>query len=82
MNKEKSIREPASVFVGSVTKPSLIGYTVEISCDPKASVRSQRMLNQICEKALMYVFQNKKCLIDDYMVKYVVEHEMLGTITM
>lgn len=29
----------------------------------------------------MYVFQNQKRLIDDYMIKYVVEHEMLGTMT-
>lgn len=37
------------------------------------------MINRICEKALMYAFQNQKRLIDDYMIKYVVEHEMLGT---
>ena len=36
MNREKSTREPASVSVGSVTKPSLIGYTVEISYNPAA----------------------------------------------
>ena len=29
----------------------------------------------------MYAFQNQKRLIDDYMIKYVVEHEMLGTMT-
>ena len=29
----------------------------------------------------MYAFQQQKRLIDDYMIKYVVEHEMLGTVT-
>ena len=47
----------------------------------KASAGIPRMINQICEKALMYAFQNQKRLIDDYMIKYVVEHEMLGIIT-
>ena len=39
------------------------------------------MVNRICEKALMYAFQNQKRLIDGYRFKYVVELEMLGTIT-
>lgn len=47
----------------------------------KASAGIQRMVNRICKKALMYAFQNQKCLIDDYMIKFVIEHEMLGTIT-
>ena len=34
----------------------------------KASVGIPRMINRICEKALMYVFQNQKRLIDDYMI--------------
>lgn len=42
---------------------------------------SHAMVNRICEKALMYAFQNQKRLIDDYMIKFVIEHEMLGTIT-
>lgn len=46
----------------------------------KASAGIPRMINRICEKALMYAFQNQKRLIDDYMIKYVVEHEMLGSI--
>lgn len=29
----------------------------------------------------MYAFQNQKRLIDDYMITYATEHEMLGTIT-
>ena len=40
-----------------------------------------RMVNRVCEKSLMYAFQQQKRLIDDYMIKYVVEHEMLGTVT-
>ena len=40
-----------------------------------------RMINRVCEKALMYAFQNQKRLIDDYMIKFVVEHEMLGMVT-
>lgn len=47
----------------------------------KSSAGIPRMVNRICEKALMYAFQNQKRLIDDYMIKYVVEHEMLVTIT-
>ena len=47
----------------------------------KASAGIPRMVNRICEKALMYAFQNQKRLIDDYMIKFVIEHEMLGTIT-
>ena len=45
----------------------------------RASTGIPRMVNRVCEKSLMYTFQKQKRLIDDYMVKYVVEHEMLGT---
>lgn len=37
-----------------------------------------RMVNRICEKALMYAFQQRKKLVDDHMVRFVVEHEMLA----
>ena len=47
----------------------------------KASVGIPRMINRVCEKSLMYAFQQQKRLIDDYMTKYVVEHEMPGTVT-
>ena len=47
----------------------------------KASAGIPRMVNRVCEKSLMYAFQQQKRLIDDYMIKYVVEHEMLGTVT-
>ncbi len=38
-----------------------------------------RMINRICEKSLMYAFQHQKRLIDDHMVSYVADHEMLTT---
>lgn len=47
----------------------------------KASAGIPRMINRVCEKSLMYAFQQQKRLVDDYMLKYVVEHEMLGTVT-
>jgi type II secretory pathway predicted ATPase ExeA len=37
-----------------------------------------RVINRICEKSLLYAFQQQKRLIDDHMVLYVVEDEMLG----
>lgn len=36
-----------------------------------------RMVNRVCEKSLMYASQTQKRLIDDHMVSYVAEHEML-----
>ena len=43
----------------------------------KASSGIPRMINRICDKALLYAFQQKKRLVDDHMVGFVVEHEML-----
>ena len=43
----------------------------------KASTGIPRMINRICEKALMYAFQQQKRLVDDYMIKFVVERKML-----
>ena len=37
-----------------------------------------RMIHRICEKSLMYAFQKQSRLIDDRMVSYVAEHEMLA----
>ncbi len=48
----------------------------------RASSGIPRMINRICEKSLMYAYQQDKRLIDDYMVKYVTEHEMLGDFTL
>ena len=36
-----------------------------------------RMINRVCEKNLMYASQQQKRLIDEHMVQYVTEHEML-----
>ena len=44
-------------------------------------MKEKRIRYRGCEKAFMYAFQNQKRLINDYMIKYVVEHEMLGTMT-
>ncbi|MEE1164636.1 MAG: AAA family ATPase [Lachnospiraceae bacterium] len=38
-----------------------------------------RMVNRICEKALMYAYQQQKRMIDGHMVTYVADHEMLQT---
>ncbi len=43
----------------------------------KSSTGIPRMINRVCEKSLMYGSQQQKRLVDDYMVKFVVEHEML-----
>ena len=37
-----------------------------------------RMINRICEKSLMYACQQRKKLVDDYMAKFVIEHELLS----
>ena len=37
-----------------------------------------RRINRICEKSLMYASQQNKRLIDEHMVRYVLENEMLG----
>ena len=47
----------------------------------KTSTGIPRVINRICEKSLMYAYQQQKRLIDDYMVKYVIEHEMLSVTT-
>ena len=46
----------------------------------KYSTGIPRMINRICDKSLMYGFQQQKRLIDDRMVKYIVENEMLTVI--
>lgn len=44
----------------------------------RSSTGIPRLINRICEKALMYSCQQNKRLIDDHIIRYVVEHEMLG----
>lgn len=43
----------------------------------KESTGIPRRINRICEKSLMYAFQQNKHLVDDHMVRFVIEHEML-----
>ncbi|MDC7290256.1 AAA family ATPase [Blautia schinkii] len=44
----------------------------------KESAGIARQVNRICEKSLMYASQQGKRLIDEHLVRYVIEHEMLG----
>lgn len=44
----------------------------------KASNGTMRIINRICEKSLMYAFQQQKQLIDDHSIRYVVEHELIA----
>ena len=43
----------------------------------KVSGGIPRMVNRICEKTLLYAYQQKKRMIDGHMVRYVADHEML-----
>ena len=36
-----------------------------------------RMINRICEKTLLYAYQQKKRMVDGHMVRYVADHEMM-----
>ena len=44
----------------------------------KVSAGVPRIINRICEKSLMYSSQQKKKLIDEHVVRYVADHEMVG----
>lgn len=44
----------------------------------KESTGIPRRIKCICEKSLMYASQQGKCLIDEHLVRYIIEHEMLG----
>lgn len=44
----------------------------------RTSNGTMRVINRICEKCLMYAFQQRKKLVDDHTVRYVIEHEMIG----
>lgn len=43
----------------------------------KASTGIPRIINRICEKALMFAYQQDHKLIDDHEITFVIEHEML-----
>ena len=42
----------------------------------KVSAGVPRMINRICEKTLMYAYQQQKRLADGHMVRFVADHEM------
>lgn len=44
----------------------------------KVSAGIPRMINRICEKTLMYAYQQQKRLMDEHMVRFVADHEMAG----
>ena len=44
----------------------------------KESTGIPRRINRICEKSLMYASQQGKRLIDEHLVRYTIDHEMLG----
>ena len=44
----------------------------------KESTGIPRRINRICEKSLMYASKQGKRLIDEHLVRYIIEHEMLG----
>jgi len=44
----------------------------------RSSTGTLRIINRICEKCLMYAYQQRKKLIDDHAVRYVIENEALG----
>lgn len=44
----------------------------------KESAGIPQRINRICEKSLMYASQQGKRLIDEHLVRYIIEHEMLG----
>lgn len=46
----------------------------------KVSAGIPRMINRICEKTQMYAYQQQKRLIDEHMVRFVADHEMVGGI--
>ena len=43
----------------------------------RVSAGTMRVINRICEKSLMYAYQQRHQLIDDHIVEFVTEHEML-----
>lgn len=43
----------------------------------RASAGIPRMINRVCEKVLLYAYQRQKRLIDDHMIRLVVQHEIL-----
>jgi len=62
--------------------PTLITtYELANNAIHESSSGIPRMINRVCEKSLIYAFQQGKRLIDEHIVLYVVEHEMLESKT-
>ncbi|MCM1441489.1 MAG: dephospho-CoA kinase [Roseburia sp.] len=43
----------------------------------KISTGIPRLINRVCEKALLYACQQEKRLVDEHVVRFVVDHERL-----
>jgi type II secretory pathway predicted ATPase ExeA len=43
----------------------------------RVSAGTMRMINRVCEKALMYGYQQNRRLLDDQDIVFISEHEML-----
>ena len=65
------------VYAGVTQDPFTSGAEDEIF---KVSAGIPRMINRICEKTLMYAYQQQKRLIDEHIVRLVADHEMVGGI--
>ena len=44
----------------------------------KQSAGTMRVINRICDRSLMYAFQQNRRLIDEHLVHYIVENELRG----
>ena len=72
------------------TKDYIVSHLTYAGCDHdiftdaaldeiyKSSSGIPRQINHISDKSLMYAYQQRKQLIDDHAVRYVVDHEMLA----
>ena len=70
-----------TVSDGAVSIPSNATYCI-LTSDAEEEIYKIsggifREINAICEKSLLYAFQNQKRLIDGHMIRYVAEGEML-----
>jgi general secretion pathway protein A len=43
----------------------------------RLSAGTLRIINRVCEKSLMYAYQQKKRIVDDHMIRYVAQNEMI-----
>ena len=66
-------------YMDNSTDDYLLTFTEKALDDIyKESTGIPRRINRICEKSLMYASQQGKRLIDEHLVRYIIEHEMLG----